>query len=445
MKIGKSTIEHLRCPPGRADALFFDDVLPGFGVRVTAAGSRSFIFQGQIGGRDGLRVRMTLGRYPAMMPDQARRQAEIARGDLLAGRDPSAARKATAAAARAARAAKAAALTQPAEISLGSLIDLWQRAALADRSAAHRREGPRALRRAFAQHLAAAARDLPRAEVQAVLDGIAPRAPAMARRVRNYGAAMFNWARRRDLTPADVNPFAAAVVDGRPVARDRVLSDAELAEAWCAAPALGLFQGAFVRLLILTLQRRGEVAGMAWSELAPDLTSWTIPAARAKNRVAHVVHLAEPARAILRGLPRMLNSPLVFPASRRRTDATKAGAPAPISGFSQIAAALFAAIRAERERRGVVNPPPLDWRLHDLRRTGVTAMARLGVQHAVADRVLNHVHGRGAISGVAAVYQRFEFLAEREVAMDLWAEHVLTIAGAAGESGAGQVVPLRRR
>jgi integrase len=62
------------------------------------------------------------------------------------------------------------------------------------------------------------------------------------------------------------------------------------------------------------------------------------------------------------------------------------------------------------------------WRLHDLRRTCVSGMARLGVAPHVADKILNHQ--AGTISGVAAVYQRHEFLTERRVALDLWGAHV---------------------
>ena len=62
------------------------------------------------------------------------------------------------------------------------------------------------------------------------------------------------------------------------------------------------------------------------------------------------------------------------------------------------------------------------WQLHDLRRTIVSGMARLGVPPHVADKILNHQ--AGTISGVAAVYQRHDFLAERKKALDRWGAHV---------------------
>jgi hypothetical protein len=67
-----------------------------------------------------------------------------------------------------------------------------------------------------------------------------------------------------------------------------------------------------------------------------------------------------------------------------------------------------------------------DWTLHDLRRTVVSGMARLGVAPHVADKILNHQSG--TISGVAAVYQRHEFLRERERALQLWGDHVQSVS-----------------
>ena len=75
-----------------------------------------------------------------------------------------------------------------------------------------------------------------------------------------------------------------------------------------------------------------------------------------------------------------------------------------------------------------------EWRLHDLRRTCVSGMARLGIAPHVADKILNHQGG--AISGVAAVYQRHDFLAERREALERWAAHVREIIGNAFESNA---------
>jgi integrase len=212
-----------------------------------------------------------------------------------------------------------------------------------------------------------------------------------------------------------VNPFAGLpVIEGAHPSRDRVLTDAEVGAIWRASGAMGLPFGPLLRLLLLTAQRREEVAALRWSELSADLTTWTLPAARAKNGKAHVVHLAEPARAILASVPRIVGQDLVFSVT---------GTTAP-SGFSKAKIALDAGIAKE------LGAQIAGWRFHDFRRTAVTWLAGAGFPPHVADRLLNHVGG--SIQGVAAIYQRSEFLAERKAALAAWSAHVLQCAAGAG-------------
>jgi integrase len=211
------------------------------------------------------------------------------------------------------------------------------------------------------------------------------------------------------------------VIETRLESRARALTDGELAAVWNALDAMTYPFGPYFRLLLLTLQRRDEVAAMRWAELAPDFRHWTLPAGRAKNRRAHIVHLCEPARAILAGIPRRAGSDLVF---------TTTGL-TPISGFSRGIRALRDQVAKHMPAEAEAADEADRWRLHDFRRTGVTVLARLGVLPHVADKLLNHVGG--TISGVAAIYQRHEFLAERAAALDLWAAHVLAVARAAAE------------
>jgi integrase len=201
------------------------------------------------------------------------------------------------------------------------------------------------------------------------------------------------------------------------LARERVLSDDELHDVWNAAGGLGYPFAGCIQILILTVSRREEVAGMCWSEIAPDLSAWTIPAARAKNGKAQIVHMSEPARAILRTLPRMANQDLIFSTNGKTA----------VSGFSKAKLRLDAALVAKCEKdaaasSGEVTPIP-PWVFHDFRRTAVTWLAGAGgFPPHIADRLLNHVGG--TISGVAAVYQRNQFLAERAAALDAWGAHV---------------------
>jgi len=165
-----------------------------------------------------------------------------------------------------------------------------------------------------------------------------------------------------------------------------------------AARKMGGPYGGIVELLALTGQRRGEVAGLTWQELNLEQRVWTIPKSRTKNAKAHVVHLSEQSMAALRRADQ--RGSLVFSLLGTK----------PFQEFSRAKVLLD-------QLSGVGG-----WRLHDLRRTLASGMARLAVAPHVADKILNHQ--AGTISGVAAVYQRHEFLAEREQALDIWGAHI---------------------
>ena len=156
---------------------------------------------------------------------------------------------------------------------------------------------------------------------------------------------------------------------------------------------------------------------MRWSEISPDLATWTIPSARMKGGLPHVVALLAGARDVLATIPRINGQDLAFSTTGRTA----------VSGFTKAKAAL--------DRASSVT----HWRLHDIRRTGVSTLARMGVDSIVADKLLAHQPSK--LRGAARVYQRHDFAAERARALEVWAAHVL--ACAKGEHIAGNVVPLR--
>ncbi|MFC7609334.1 tyrosine-type recombinase/integrase [Teichococcus aestuarii] len=166
------------------------------------------------------------------------------------------------------------------------LIERWAGMALKDRRPAYSREAVRALRVNLPDLLPLPAAGIDHEMAQRSIDAVAlDRGETMARRSHAYARALYGWAMKRRLVPT--NPFAEVHTEGREVSRDRALSDAELREVWQATASLGLLFGSYFRILILTLQRRSEVAGMRWSELSPDLSTWTVPAQRSKNGRAH--------------------------------------------------------------------------------------------------------------------------------------------------------------
>ena len=172
-----------------------------------------------------------------------------------------------------------------------------------------------------------------------------------------------------------------------------------------AARAIGGPYGGIVELLALTGQRRQEAACCLWDEIDPQNRIWSLPNLRTKNAKPHIVHLSVQAIAVL-GQAKKQGS-FVFSLTGAN----------PFQDFSD----------AKREldtKSGVSG-----WRLHDLRRTCVSGMAALGVAPHVADKILNHQSG--TISGVAAVYQRHQFLSERKEALEKWGAHVARVVSVA--------------
>jgi integrase len=222
-----------------------------------------------------------------------------------------------------------------------------------------------------------------------------------------------------------------------------VLSDTEIAEIWRAAGDAASPYGTFIRLLILTGQRRGEIGGLAWNELSEDLTTWTLPRERTKNGVAHRVPLSPPARDLLVAL--LPNDPNEAKHMRVGGALVLPGAVgAPFAGWAKAKRALDKAIIANRAKTATAagtSPSPLiPWSVHDLRRTVATGLQRLGVRLEVTEAVLNHISGsRG---GIAGVYQRHDWATEKRSALDAWAIHVFnsTEARAIGDN----VVTLAR-
>ena len=408
MKLTQRKIDALECPPGKKDALVFDDEQAGLGVRVTASGGKRFLAQYSYA---GAKRRIPLGSCSAISLAAARDAVRAILGDVAKGRDPAADRKEAAQETR--RKATHDALT------LEALLGQWETLRLADKRERYAAEAIRALRYAFAKHLTAPAGDLDRAAVVRVLDGLTKDGKAaMASRTAAYGRACYQWANKRGSLAA--NPFQNLPI--APVAkRERVLAMDEMRAVWEATCGAGSFN-AIVRMLMLTGQRREEVTAMTWDEIAPDLSTWTIPASRAKNGIAHIVPLSKQAQAILRAAPRIAREAaeepeLVFPGQR-----------GPFSGFSKSKEALDG-------DSGVK-----DWRLHDLRRTMATGLQRLGVRLEVTEAVLNHVAGSRA--GIIGVYQRHTWSDERRAALNAWGVHVATIVG--GREADGNVTALRR-
>ena len=413
-------LKGLGLEPGQKDRLVFDDEVRGLGVRVTAKGTKAFLVQ-WTDVATKRKVREPVGVWGSITVDQARAAARAKLGEVARGGDPAADRRRKKAEIDAERAEQA--------LTLNVLLAQWADLHLKQRSPKYAGEALRAIRFAFAEHLSKAASRLTKAQATDVLDKLAMAGKiTMAGQTLAYARSCYSWAEKRGRVPG--NPFRGLPIPTGATERDRVLTEAETAEVWAAAGSLPYPFGPFYRLAMLTLQRREEVAGMRWSELSADRTLWTIPAERMKNSRPHDVHLPPAAREILAAIPKQGTSDLVFTTNSRTA----------VSGYSRAKIALDAAMvkaRTEAAEKAGQKPAKLvPWRLHDFRRTGVSRLAALGFDSIVADKLLAHKPAK--LRGVASVYQRHDFAAERRRALEVWAEHVT------GADPAGNVLPFKR-
>ena len=243
--------------------------------------------------------------------------------------------------------------------------------------------------------------EITRADVVKACDIIHKTAPVSANRALAHLKHLMNWCVDRGML--EVSPLVGLKPPSKEVPRDRVLSDHELRALWAATDAEGYPLGDCMKVLILSGQRRAEVAGMCWSEIDYERRLWTLPSKRAKNGRQHTVPLTDAMLTILQGVPRFLGSDFVFTTTCRSA----------VSGFGRLKRRLDRAMPEASE----------PWIIHDLRRTMATNLAMLGVPQPVTEALLNHK--TGVVSGVAAIYNVYSYADEKRDALALWSQELM--------------------
>lgn len=399
------------CPRDKGDIFLWDSELRGFGLRVTPAGMKSYVFQYRLKGRPARR--MTIGGHGSpWTAELARREAEQRLFQVRQGVDPVEAAKQSRdeqdrARIKTQRLAFDAYADQFVELYLKSnWLDTWK-------------TGQGTLK-AIKPHFAGKALDqITRSDVATLLDSYADR-PGARKLTHSVLRKLFNWATDRgDLEQSPILGMKAP----KPVrARRRVLSPDEIVLLWNSSQLFGEIWGPYFRLLILTLQRRDEVASLDWSEIDMDKAIWSLPAERAKNEHDHRIPLSPLALAELKFLnPK--DKGLVF---------TTTGTTG-VSGFTKAKRKLDATMLATLQREAISRGERADdvsllpWRIHDLRRTGTTNLQALGVPVEVTEAILNHISGTTA--GVAGVYNLYRYDPEKRVALDAWSAKLTALLG----------------
>jgi integrase len=365
-----------------------DGYLPGLYLIVHPTGAKSWAVRYR---HHGQSRKFTLGGYPLLDLKAARESGAKALRAAAEGRDPGQER----AQARA---------SQPDSIESVAQQFIERHVRRHNRPKTIR-ETERALRlHVLPYWRGRSANSISRRDILDVLDRVVDGgAPIAANRVLAATRKLFNWAVSRDILAS--SPCEGVKPPSAETARDRVLTDDELRAVWQAADKAGFPFGSIVKLLILSGQRRDEVGQMRWLEIDIDKRLWTLPRERVKTGQPHEVPLSDAALALLRAVPRFNDSPLVF--TTRGTTV--------FSGYSKCKSRLDALLPADMSA----------WRLHDLRRTAASGMARLGISLPVIEKILNHASG--SFAGIVAVYQRHSFADEKRAALQTWGNFVAAL------------------
>jgi integrase len=383
VKLTKSAIDAL--PIAAKEIVYWDSGCPGFGVKVTPKSRKVFIVLYRAGGAGSRLRKYTIGPYGRVTLHQARAAALKIFAARSEGRDPAA--------------EKQQARRRLVADRVDDLVELFITEHLSKKRSA--RMISRLLRREVIPRWGIrSVHEIDKRQVIELVSEVTARgAPSAANKLLKVVKTFFGWCVGRAIL--DISPAKGLAAPAREVARDRVLDDDEVAHIITAARQIDGPYGGIVELLALTGQRREEVAQLTWDEVDMTSRTWTLPASRTKNGKPHIVHLSKGAIAVLMRMPKLGSFVFSLLGSR------------PFQSFS--------AAKRKLDRLSGVS----QWCLHDLRRTCVSGMARIGIPPHVADKVLNHQSG--TISGVAAVYQRHEFLAERKDALERWGAHIANL------------------
>jgi integrase len=375
-------------PPSTGRTEYFDTLLAGFSLRVSESGSRTLSLIYRAG---AIKRRLTLARYVG--PGSLKLARDLARKALMAaaeGRDPASEKTQ----ARRSGDTVAEVIRDYAKHHLSRLKDGEKARRILEKEVVARWRYRR---------IGGISR---RGVIDLVDEVVARGTTGQADRVRGHIHALLNWCLSRDLI--DTNPAAKLRRPHQAKIRSRVLGDDELRAIWRAAEKLAYPFGFAVQVLMLTGQRRGEVSGMRWADVDLRERLWVMP--DTKSGRPHAVPLAEPAVAILGGLPQI--GPYVFGTRDR-----------PISGWSRAKQRLDAAAGIHR-----------GWIIHDLRRTLRTRLPALGIEKHICDRTLGHLP-----PDISRHYDFYAYLPEKRAALAAWAEELGRII----EGAPAKVVPIR--
>jgi integrase len=389
---------------------YWDTTLRGLGLRISPSGRKTFNVQTKVL-RKGRRrdTRIKLGVYPEISLADARTKAVEVKRQASDDLDPIAVRAQE-------RDAAVAASVRAVSTAFVNVRQQFLDEHLPTLRPSTAKEYKRALTQTFAVWDTIPVEEITSQMVETALAAV--KAPYMRNRTRAYLSVLFNWATEEDQNLIESSPVRKLSKRKKKlikeVSRDRVLTEDEISELWNTESPHPV--GALFKLLLLTGQRRSEVAGMRWQDLDLDRALWTIPGSLTKNHEQHTVPLSKQVLAVLAALPRIGEEFVITTTGQT-----------PFSGFSKAKASLD-------EKAGVTG-----WRWHDLRRTFATfAAEELTTPQAVVEAILNHKSG--TTSGLAGIYNRAQYTKQKAASLQAWANLVGRITD---EAKGDNVVKMR--
>lgn len=376
MHFTNQSIRNFAAPPNGTQT-YWDSTTRGFGLRVSAQGTKTFMVL------IGSGRRQSLGRYPQVKLTDARTAAKQILAEKQLGK------------------------IKPTHTAFADAVTDY----LAEAETKNKPRTVSDYRRILSRHFDFGRRsiaDITPHDISKVLSGL-KRTPSERHHAYAGGRAFFRWAFRSNLIHA--NPFERLQIHSPKPRRERTLSPQELAKVLDLAQDMRIPFHAILSLLALTGQRRGEIAALEWDWIDEAARTITLPAPVTKNGREHIFPIGNRSLSVLSNIPRKAG-PYLFPAARDRyTDR-----PATVfNGWGKPKATFD----------DLLQIPP--WTLHDLRRTFRTAWAELGIPIEVAERYINHVSG--VHSGVQAIYNRHSYLPEMRIAVEKWECYLENILG----------------
>ncbi len=379
-KLTTKFIENLKHNPSKR-LEYRDELMPGLVLRVSKSGTKTFCLFKRISGKA---QRVTIGRFGALTLSEARERVRTVLYEIETGKFQE----------------RTGIEVQSIPTLRDVIPDYIEKHAKAQNRDWKRKE---ALLAKFADLHPKRIDQIKRADVVRECDKIYKTAPVSANRALSHLKHLMNWCVDRGMIEA--SPIVGLKPPTKERPRERVLTDVELGALWIACDAEGYPFGDCMKLLILSGQRRAEVAEMRWSELDLEKRLWTLPSQRAKNGRQHTVPITNAMLDVLCRVPRFLGSDYVFTTTGK----------SPVSGFGRLKDRLDKALPENTE----------PWIIHDLRRTMSTNLAMLGVPQPVTEALLNHK--TGVVSGVAAIYNVYSYADEKRQALDAWSRYLTSL------------------